>query len=938
LQKFTKWNATDNSSAFSSAIASLTVSCEASPSDGFPHFCDSILTNDNFNTSLVSYSLEESTCEGVSVDSAGKISGTLSSTKSQNCSFKLKSTDGENTLISNTVNLAIQPKIVFSFDKSRIYLNKGGTAEIVTLSLSSPAPRDADIPYLIQGTNGTDQLQDFNQSGTIHIPKGSTEVTLNFELPLSSNITEPESINFQLTEGGGELPPLFIGLSERTTIPQFQKVSTGSSFQCGISDGQLFCWGSNTYGQLGVGSLATTIAYFPEQVGASSTWSHISTGRNHACGINSGALYCWGRDTYEQLGNGGSSADVIAPEQIGVSTTWTHVSAGETQTCGINNGALYCWGGDSDGESGNGNGNGTSSNILTPEQIGASTTWSYISTGYRFACGIDNGNLYCWGRDTHGQIGNGASSSADVTAPEQIGGSSDWTTITTGFVHACGLDSGNLYCWGSDSKGQVGNGNALSTNVTAPEQIGASTSWDSIETGNEHTCGIDSGSLYCWGDSSNGQLGNGTKSTGTYIHSPEKIGLSSTWTEISLAKMQSSSSQDSTCGIDNGKLYCWGVGQYYGKASAEVVMEPEEISELKEKNWSLLSLGGAHTCGISDGALYCIGSNNNGQLGIGSSSLSNVYFFEKIGSSSSWSTISAGFSHTCGIDNGELYCWGKNDNGQIGNGEISATNVITPARVGTKSQWTAVSTGLSHSCGVNNGSLYCWGEDWSGQLGNGSASTLSIPTPEKIGVSTSWSTVSLGWYHSCGLNNGALYCWGYRGNGEVGNGTKSATGIDDPVQIGASTNWTTIKTSKDTTCGIDGGALYCWGRDWNGQVGNGNASIADVIAPEQIGSSTNWTAISTARENTCGIDDGRLYCWGSPAGGALGNNLVSGNVEAPALIGISNNWTKLFDANNISRCGINNGEIHCWGVANTAQFSNIHSVNDDYTPIYQYAF
>ena len=175
-----------------------------------------------------------------------------------------------------------------------------------------------------------------------------------------------------------------------------------------------------------------------------------------------------------------------------------------------------------------------------------------------------------------------------------------------------------------------------------------------------------------------------------------------------------------------------------------------------KKVFNKISTGNSHTCAIASGELYCWGTDNDGQIGNGSGSTNDVLSAQKIGSSSTWNAIASGSYHTCGIDNGELFCWGRDNYGQVGNGSGSSSNVETPQKIGSSNTWSDIALGSYHTCGIDNGELFCWGVDFRGQIGNGSGSTSAIEAPQKIGSSSMWSTIAAGDTHTCGIDKGEL--------------------------------------------------------------------------------------------------------------------------------------------------------------------------------------
>ena len=205
---------------------------------------------------------------------------------------------------------------------------------------------------------------------------------------------------------------------------------------------------------------------------------------------------------------------------------------------------------------------------------------------------------------------------------------------------------------------------------------------------------------------------------------------------------------------------------------------------------SKISLGSGHSCSILNGELFCWGFNNNGQLGNASSRSINTPI--RIGNNSDWTHITSKNYHTCGIrNNGELYCWGDNIYGQLGDGtngvddEDRGANKNIPIRIGNNSDWTHISSGYSHTCGFRNNQLFCWGRNNYGQLGDGTNTRKNIPT--LIGNNSDWRDISLGGSHTCGIRNkGELFCWGRNNSGNLGDETNDISLQSElfPIRVG----------------------------------------------------------------------------------------------------------------------------------------------------------
>jgi alpha-tubulin suppressor-like RCC1 family protein len=335
------------------------------------------------------------------------------------------------------------------------------------------------------------------------------------------------------------------------------------------------------------------------------------------------------------------------------------------------------------------------------------TTFAQAEAGWGHSCATTaHGQLYCWGDNHSGQLGDGTTTHSSV--PVHVGNASDWDSVVAGYYASCGLRSGSLYCWGWNAEGQLGVG--TTTDSLVPVQVGTATDWDAIDLGYYHGCGLRSGSLYCWGWNGDGELGDGTT---TDSPTPVQVGSATDWTQ--------------------------------------------------------LAIGGYHGCGTRGGSLYCWGWNGKGQLGIATTVNSSSPV--QVGSASDWSYVASSAGHSCGIRGGSLYCWGNNQSKQLGDG--TTTLRTAPVQVGTATDWSGVTAGAYHSCGTRApGSLYCWGSNSQGQLGDGTNSPRA--TPVAVGTDTDWAAISGGDYHSCGSRGTDLYCWGLNDTGQLGDGTTTA--------------------------------------------------------------------------------------------------------------------------------------------------------------------
>jgi alpha-tubulin suppressor-like RCC1 family protein len=287
---------------------------------------------------------------------------------------------------------------------------------------------------------------------------------------------------------------------------RFSALAAGNAHSCGLTgSGAAYCWGGNGGGALGDGS--TTNSTIPVAVSGGWSFRALATGIEHSCGLTgSGAAYCWGRNAYGELGDG-STTNRLTPVAVSGGLTFSALAAGAGHTCGLTStGAAYCWGLNWAGQLGT---RSTTDRLSTPVAVSGGLSFSAISTGANHTCGLTgSGEAYCWGSDSFGQLGDGSTTSS--ATPVAVSGGLSLSALAAGAVHTCGLTStGAGYCWGTNSWGQLGDGST--TRSTIPIAVAGGVSFSAIAAGAEHTCGLaGSGAAYCWGLNRDGQLGDGT--------------------------------------------------------------------------------------------------------------------------------------------------------------------------------------------------------------------------------------------------------------------------------------------------------------------------------------------------------------------------------------------------------------------------------------------
>lgn len=592
---------------------------------------------------------------------------------------------------------------------------------------------------------------------------------------------------------------------------------------------------------------------------------------------------------------------------------WSSVVSGPHGSCGIaTDSSLWCWGRHLEVVFLN----EVYQEWMTPTPLSGDLGWFALAVGggciYALRQGEVSAELWMWGT---GPAGDGSDIDVYSMYPRQVPGT--WASITVGEDVRCAIDANEaLHCWGDNVDRAVGDGDHGSVRLS-PVEVAAGSSWMQVSTSGEHTCAIKiDGTLWCWGRNSHGQLGDDSQDTAPTPVLVSTAAPGNDWLAVRAGGLN-------TCGLRGTEgaatVWCWGASFGRQPSIEGNVFEQTPVEVLSTPEWIDLSVNGLGFCAVSaTGEMQCAGNQRDAQLlpGDGPVDWNADSIVAPIAApTNGWLNVSLGSRHGCGFGGqGKLSCWGTNENGQLARGWRAASR---PWLMGPSGVWSALSMGMggtggisySVTCGIRSGDLSCWGH--SDDVVDGSE-TGGVPAPSLLSDDGGWQSLSVASTHGCVLGSSGLACWGRNDFGQLGNGDASGTAQPLPGAVPLPTGheggaWANVVARDYTTLAIveEGAARTLWAF---GSYGGSQRT------PVQVGSDDQWVSVTIDNGNYWGIrktvaatPSNSLWYWAGA--GATPSQKGQGEIY-------EGGWTTLV-AGSFHRCGLREGELWCWGMADS---------------------
>lgn len=639
-----------------------------------------------------------------------------------------------------------------------------------------------------------------------------------------------------------------------------------------------------------------------------------------------GDVACFGERAQGAVGDGGvdgfSGVPVFTLDDV------TAIAAGEQLHCGIRSvGDVWCWGDNAELAMG--------STVMSPDDdqtlpiaIADAPLATAIEAGDDHVCVIDlAGAVWCWGDNADLQLGRGGVETSDSPDPTAVALPGDLTAIDLGLGdgHSCAvLSDGTVACWGDDDNGQLGDATPGVDRSSALLVPGLADVVE-VEAGEDTTCVRDEiGAVYCWGDNIQGQLGVGNTFDAA---APQGVTLPTAAQSIALGDRF-------VCALlVDGQLYCWGEGADFqlGNGDLAPTSLPSPVAQLPDADLVEVEAGARGACvRAATGERWCWGFSQDGQLGFAPSMQ-----LEPAAVTFSSAPVAVVLDPPepsgvlCGVqDDGTVECAGdgtlanQTPFGADGYFSPISHHLVVPTALPLLADVQTMRMGDGFACVSTSADVQCWGDNSQRQLGQGGPSTVDTYTPVPVLGLAAVDELAIGARHACVRTGGSVQCWGDNTDGQVGtaafNGDQSI-----PVGVPLIADAVELALGERHSCArLDSGPVRCWGDDEHGQLGDDDDDPADPLGPVDVtGLPAAVEQIVAGQAHTCARASGDVYCWGAGAFGQLGVGDEQDADTAQLVPGLAE--IEQLAAGYTHVCARDaNGAMWCWGESGEGQLGD----------------
>ena len=740
------------------------------------------------------------------------------------------------------------------------------------------------------------------------------------------------------------------------------------------SDGTVWVWGRNSEAQLGDG--ATTDRNIAFQLAALTNVSAIAAGDFHTLVLkNDSTVWSWGTNSSGQLGDG-TTTQRLTPVQITSLTNVVAIAAGDLHSLAVkSDGSVWAW-----GSNGNGRlGDGTTTQRSTPVQVFALTDVVSIGAGSEHSAAVTaDGKAWSWGANSDGRLGDG--SNIQSTTPARVSNLTDAVHAVAGPTQTLVIrGNGTALGWGGNSFGQVGDGTNASHDT--PTTVLNLTNVVSIAAGLEHSAAVTSdGGIWGWGRNNQGQLGDGTFGSrfsavrvvgvggmGTFdagavpnsapviftdhytvfgttpiasnLRGGDADGDAVTYTLVALPTQGVVTLVDASTGAFGytANMGASGTDTFTFKVNDGSVDSAVAVVTVRFASLGIvpgIAVGVSHSVALqTDGTLWSWGINSNGELGDGSlvrrltpvrvRAFDGTVFDEGV-------SVVAGGNHTL-VERGDgtWWGWGSNLYGQLGDG-TTVTPRLTPVQVSVVPSLATLMGGVIHTAALKtDGTVWGWGRNNQGQLGDGTTTQRSTPVQVSGLSGVVQIALSVDGSHTVALrNDGTVWTWGFNSNGQLGDGTATSRSL--PVQVRKVDGTVldgvvSVAAGSGHTVALGGdGRVWAWGLDNAGQLGNAQSNSTTPVLVLHTDGTVFQGVVSIEAFGLTSLAvtaDGTRWGWGGGSSGELGNGVFANNahpVVLPALVDIA----ALVHGSTHTLARTAGGELRTWGINSNGQLGD----------------